>query len=111
MRKIWATSEAWPFSEKTVSDARLAGAAEIIEMPCSTLPGIVAGYNEVPDNQAQNVRNDRDGRLAATDWRVIKALESGAPLAADWAAYRQALRDVPSQQGFPDDVIWPIEPT
>lgn len=29
----------------------------------------------------------------------------------DWRTYRQALRDVPSQSGFPTDVTWPLEPS
>jgi hypothetical protein len=57
--------------------------------------------------QASSVRADRNARLAATDWRVIKALEDGNGLDFDLAAYRQALRDIPSQPGFPWDIIWP----
>jgi hypothetical protein len=60
--------------------------------------------------QAASVRADRNARLAATDWRVIKALEEGNGLDFDLAVYRQALRDVPSQPGFPFNVIWPEVP-
>jgi hypothetical protein len=60
--------------------------------------------------QASSVRADRNARLAATDWRVIKALEDGNGLDFDLATYRQALRDVPSQPGFPWDIIWPEAP-
>jgi hypothetical protein len=60
--------------------------------------------------QAASVRADRNARLAATDWRVIKALEDGNGLNFELAAYRQALRDVPSQPGFPWDIIWPEAP-
>ena len=28
----------------------------------------------------------------------------------DWRTYRQALRDVPAQSGFPDNITWPTEP-
>jgi len=58
--------------------------------------------------QAASVRADRNARIAATDWRVIKALEEGNGLDFDLAAYRQALRDVPSQPGFPWNVVWPV---
>lgn len=35
-----------------------------------------------------------------------------APLPhALWATYRQALRDIPEQAGFPADIIWPTPPT
>lgn len=60
--------------------------------------------------QADAVRNDRDNRLAACDWRVIKSLEAGTAQDFDWAVYRQALRDLPSQQGFPWNVVWPVSP-
>ena len=57
--------------------------------------------------QAAAVRADRNGRLAATDWTQIADSTADKPA---WAAYRQALRDVPSQAGFPQSVSWPQEP-
>ena len=63
-----------------------------------------AGEN---DRQSAAVRADRNARLAATDWTQIA--DSTADKAA-WATYRQALRDVPSQAGFPQSVTWPQEP-
>lgn len=60
------------------------------------------------EQQANEVRADRNRRLADTDWTQL----ADAPVnQAEWATYRQALRDVPEQAGFPWDVIWPIEPT
>jgi len=63
-----------------------------------------AGKN---DRQAAAVRADRNARLAATDWTQIADSTADKPA---WAAYRQALRDVPSQAGFPQSVTWPQEP-
>jgi len=60
------------------------------------------------DQQAASVRADRNARLAATDWRVIKALEEGNGLNPELFVYRQSLRDVPSQPGFPWNVVWPV---
>ena len=57
--------------------------------------------------QAAAVRADRNARLAATDWTQIADSTADKPA---WAAYRQALRDVPSQAGFPWIVTWPQEP-
>jgi hypothetical protein len=54
-----------------------------------------------------SVRAERDKKLAETDWMVIKAAETGVALATGWATYRQALRDVTAQEGFPDNVTWP----
>jgi len=59
---------------------------------------------------AADVRADRNNRLAATDWRVVKHLELNENIPAVWELYRQALRDVPSQAGFPWNVSWPEAP-
>jgi hypothetical protein len=60
--------------------------------------------------QAKSVRQQRDQKLAECDWRVIKALESNTPQDFAWAAYRQALRDITTQAGFPWTVQWPEQP-
>jgi hypothetical protein len=60
--------------------------------------------------QAKAVREQRNQKLKDTDWTVIKALESNTPQNFDMAAYRQALRDITSQAGFPWDVQWPTQP-
>jgi hypothetical protein len=59
-----------------------------------------------PTPQDVLVRNVRDSLLAATDW----AASSDLILSDEMRTYRQALRDVPSQVGFPDDVTWPVKP-
>jgi hypothetical protein len=59
---------------------------------------------------AANVRADRDKRLAETDWMVIKHLELNENIPGVWEVYRQALRDVPAQAGFPWEVTWPEKP-
>ena len=60
--------------------------------------------------QAKSVRQTRDAKLAESDWRVIKALESNTPQDFEWAAYRQALRDITAQPGFPWTIDWPVNP-
>ncbi len=59
---------------------------------------------------ARDVRAERDRRLAACDWVVARATERGEPVPAAWVAYREALRDVPAQPGFPTSVTWPAIP-
>ena len=59
------------------------------------------------DAEADEVRSERDKLLAATDWTQV----ADAPVdQAAYAEYRQALRDVPEQVGFPSDVDWPEKP-
>ncbi|MFH1914427.1 MAG: tail fiber assembly protein [Pseudomonadota bacterium] len=59
---------------------------------------------------AADIRAQRDRLLAECDWTQL----ADAPLSEDerdaWTAYRQELRDVPQQAGFPDAVGWPVEP-
>jgi len=70
-----------------------------------------AEYKATKDaEQAKNVRQTRDDKLKECDWRVIKALESNIPQDFQWAAYRQALRDLPMQAGFPWTIDWPTQP-
>ena len=57
--------------------------------------------------QAKGVRDDRNKRLADCDWTQL-ADAPGDKIA--WASYRQSLRDVSSQDGFPWDVTWPDKP-
>jgi hypothetical protein len=56
---------------------------------------------------ADEARALRDSLLAATDWTQVS--DATVDQAA-WATYRQALRDVPEQAGFPDNVTWPVKP-
>jgi hypothetical protein len=59
---------------------------------------------------ATAARATRDGLIASCDWMAIKAFEGGTGVATDWATYRQALRDVSAQAGFPNDITWPEKP-
>jgi len=57
--------------------------------------------------QAKSVRRQRDDKLKATDWTQV----SDAPVDKTvWATYRQALRDLTKESGFPWDMTWPTEP-
>jgi hypothetical protein len=57
--------------------------------------------------QSSLVRSERNQRLAACDWTQLP----DAPVdATAWTAYRQELRDVTGQAGFPWAVTWPVAP-
>jgi hypothetical protein len=59
---------------------------------------------------ATAARATRDGLIASCDWMAIKAFEGGTTVSTEWATYRQALRDVSAQEGFPNSVTWPEKP-
>ena len=65
-------------------------------------------YKAMKDaEQATNVRNSRTDKLKDSDWTQIA--DSTADKAA-WAIYRTALRNVPTQVGFPWTIEWPEAP-
>lgn len=59
---------------------------------------------------AEYKRKQRDKLLSDSDWVVIKAKETGTNIPSGWKTYRQALRDLPQQEGFPN-VEFPEKPT
>lgn len=63
--------------------------------------------NDQPQFKWASIRAQRDALLASSDWRAMP----DAPTMSDaWTAYRQALRDVPSQSD-PDNITFPEEPS
>ena len=56
---------------------------------------------------AAAVRIRRNTLLAASDAEILPDRDTDK---AAWAAYRQALREIPEQAGFPFDVEWPVRP-
>jgi hypothetical protein len=57
--------------------------------------------------QAKSVRNQRNTKLSESDWTQV----ADAPVdKALWATYRQALRDITTQTGFPWEITWPDAP-
>jgi nitrogen fixation protein len=59
------------------------------------------------DRAAAKIRTERDAKLTESDWTQV----ADAPVdQAAWATYRQALRDIPDQAGFPNNINWPTEP-
>ena len=59
----------------------------------------------VPD-VALDVRLKRNRLLSDTDWMAL----SDNTMSPAWASYRQALRDITAQEGFPYSVNWPTKP-
>ena len=62
------------------------------------------------DAKASAIRSERNALLSASDWVVILHTEKGTNIPALWELYRQALRDITAQAGFPHSVTWPTKP-
>ena len=63
-------------------------------------------YVEPPKTESI-VRSLRDELLNSSDFTQLADSPANA---IAWEEYRESLRDVPEQVGFPEDVIWPVEP-
>jgi hypothetical protein len=65
-------------------------------------------YVPTQEEKAETIRAERDALLASSDWTQLPDVPEDTRSA--WAVYRQALRDIPQQAGFPDAVVWPTKP-
>ena len=63
------------------------------------------------EQMARQVRFQRDRLLSACDYYVMPDYPSTEEGLAEVKAYRQALRDITKQQGFPKTVTWPDKPS
>ena len=68
-----------------------------------------AAYAASADTRkAAEIRTERNAKLAATDW--TQAADVPQSVKDSYAPYRQALRDLPTQTGFPNEIVWPVAP-
>ena len=58
------------------------------------------------EDAGRNIRSQRDNQLQQTDWMAL----SDVTMEPYWREYRQQLRDVTAQEGYPYSVIWPTKP-
>jgi len=80
------------------------------------LMALVQGRNDVaeyveppvdPKALAAEARTKRNAILTQSDWTQV----ADAPVdQTAWATYRQALRDITIQAGFPENIDWPVSP-
>jgi hypothetical protein len=71
-------------------------------------------YTTLPKTQLELEvieRQNRDDLLLRSDWSQTNDSTLDAAKKAAWAEYRQKLRDVPTQQGFPYEINWPVKPS
>ena len=74
------------------------GFAYVVAVENKTAEEIAA---DVASKSAQ-MRAIRDRALEASDWRVIRAAETGVAMSQEWQDYRQSLRDLPNSEGWPN---------
>lgn len=89
----------WCNTRGDCSIQQVDGKYQIVENPPVSL-GILA----------ENVRSERDRRLAETDYYMMPDYPSDPNNIEEMKVYRQALRDIPKQEGFPSKFTWPDVP-
>ncbi len=63
--------------------------------------------DDANNRAAARVREERNALLAETDYLAL----SDVTMSSAWATYRQNLRDIPAQSGFPNSVTYPTKPS
>lgn len=90
-------------TEVTVAKKDDSGAWTLINIPS------IEWDNLIKDTRtAAIIRRQRNSLLTASDW--TQAYDIPASISEPWATYRQALRDIPQQPGFPNFITWPTQP-
>jgi hypothetical protein len=56
------------------------------------------------------IRQKRNSLLAQSDWTQVSDSPLNAEQKTEWTIYRQALRNLPEQSGFPANVVFPEQP-
>ena len=104
-----ALSNLRPGALWAITDDELEWLSTDIEQPTDAeIEAEVARLQE--EKPKKEVREIRDRLLTETDWVTIRATERGDPVPTEWQTYRQALRDITEQTGFPEEIEWPQEP-
>ena len=69
---------------------------------------IAINSNPIPSRTIKNVRDTRNTLLQISDWTQLPDSPLSPEKKAEWAAYRQQLRDITEQNI--NSVVWPKEP-
>lgn len=71
---------------------------------------VVAVPAPTTEELAAQARSQRDALIAATDYLMATDYPLTDEKRQELTVYRQALRDVPEQSGFPTQIVWPTKP-
>lgn len=71
---------------------------------------IVKAPEPTDEELSTQARTERDRKIAKTDYYMMSDYPSNPQNLEELKVYRQALRDIPKQEGFPRDVRWPDVP-
>jgi len=103
---VWDGTE-WTLEQNTAEIERFG--FTLADFPNAPVPEMPA-YNpdeRALEQEAEEVRTQRDALLSQSDWTQVPDAPVNRIM---WAEYRQALRDLPQQAGFPTEITWPVKP-
>lgn len=91
----------WPYNKQKYAVGQTVAMKQykIVEIPAPTTEEVAA-----------QVRSQRDAMIAETDYLMMPDYTISDEDKALVETYRQALRDIPEQEGFPSNVQWPVVP-
>jgi hypothetical protein len=93
--KNYAEQQGWVLVEDTVG------------IGYEFIDGSWVNPNPITIDLALSVRTQRNILLEESDWTQL----SDTPVNKQaWVTYRQELRDIPNQSGFPSTIVWPLKP-
>jgi len=81
---------------------------QVVDGVTTTAAEQEVAYKATKDaEQAKSIRQQRNDKLKESDWTQVEDAPINKIL---WATYRQSLRDITNQEGFPWNITWPTEP-
>jgi hypothetical protein len=98
----------WHVERQEKLSGGIANAEEIRKL-VTPLPQVIENTLSLEELEAQ-IRQRRNAGLQQSDWTQVNDVNLTTVEIDAWKAYRQALRDLPAQEGFPSNVIWPLPP-
>ena len=107
--RIQAILELAPGAEWTIDNGQLMWHSTDIQQPTEEQINLKISELEAAEPM-RLLRLERNKILKTSDWRVVKATETGVSMSIEWKTYRQSLRDITENYSSLDTVIWPTEP-
>ena len=113
MTEVNRGTEEEPNIVQTFNDKEVQCSSDTLEAALSTAQQ--EAYNgeyiveDIPMTEDE-ARLERDRLLAETDWTQVLDAPISSESREAFRVYRQALRDVPEQAGFPEAIEWPVMP-
>lgn len=62
------------------------------------------------EQKESSIRKRRDFLISSCDWTILPDSPLSTEKKKEWKSYRQQLRDITTQEGFPENVVFPEKP-